>query len=305
MKLGEEGISKFYYYRHMILFLNRLPFGFGKYIINLIDIFSSLINAIYGFIYTTHDFERIINYVEKQNASDKILSQLNVHVYNLTLNRSEIINGTHPLFKRYLIASLCRLTFFDPFKIRLLINECQCNENCSNCHKNKESIFIPICGYNVCNCDDIHHKFNEYVDNDICNDFSNLSSSLSSENSNNHINLVMISNCVEEKNKLFIRKTNFMARTIDLLKYYSQKRVDDIISKIHKPNDKTIVINYCKTPDIFNYEINPGFLCNLKESYYDGVKIRDILKENMKNYEDHNKDDNKDRNKIYIECLSN
>lgn len=323
LRLSTDGVSKFYYYRRIILFLNRIPFGIGKYIILLIDMLSVLINAMKGYIYTVDDFVRLINYVDKSSDKStkkiekKILRKMNVHVYNITTNRSEIINGSHPLFKRYLLASLSRLTFFEPIKIQVMLNECRCTGECLNCNKhrqNKNSIFVTPEGHNICTCENSLHRYNEYVDCDLNGPF--LIEEHERKESDNVMltNLIMLSNCVKDQRVLVIRKTNFLARTMDLLKFTTQHKVDDIVDKIcssvSDQIQKTVCINYCTGNPMNNEtdkqsnqnsaystykDFNPAAICDLKRSFDDGVRMRKLIDNSLLNEE---------KDKIYIECTS-
>lgn len=324
LRLSTEGVSKFYYYRRLIMFLNRIPLGIGKYVILLVDMISVLFNALKGYIYTVDDFVRLINYIDRSNEMDftrrfktnekKVLQTLNVHVYNITLNRSEIIKGSHPLFKRYLLASLARLTFFEPIKIQMMSNECRCNDECINCNKirNNNSIFINPEGQNICTCENISHRYNEFVDCDLNGPFS-IENKLNNIDDNMKItNLILLSNCVKDQRILIIRKTNFLAKIMDLLKYTTQHKVDDVVDKIccEKNNQRIVCINYCinnnseqnhtenkKYSSYTSYkDFNPALICDLKRSYDDGAMMRKLIGDSLTN---------SDKDKIYIECQTN
>lgn len=330
LKLGIDGVSKFHTYRRIVLFLNRIPFGVGKYVILLIDIISVLINAFQGFIYTHDDFVRLINYVDRSEQCNetpkknkrRLLQKINVHVYNITTNRSEIVNGSHPLFKRYLLASLSRLTFFEPIKIQLLSNECRCDEDCTQCiklRKNKSMIFVSPEGCDICTCDNMSHRYNDYVDCDINGPFLIQKQNNCDSNKDESLrisNLIILSNCVKEQRMMIVRKTNFLARTMDLLKYTTQHKVDDIVDKIcSKDKDiesRTICINYIrlpglsvekneidKTKEINNgntyTDFNPAGVYNLSQCYNDGSKMRKLINNSLTE---------SDKDRIYIECTS-
>lgn len=86
------------------------------------------------------------------NANTK-LNKFWCIVYNVTKNKLEIINGTHPLIKKYLVASCSLWVIFPPVKIPKLSTECECGDGC-NCSKSEI----------YCTCSNQNHCMNEFID---------------------------------------------------------------------------------------------------------------------------------------------
>ena len=137
-------------------------YGIEKYI-NKIPILSHLYNIFYlsysvknkGF-YNSENGKQFINLIDKyatQNYNNKqeLLSKLDCVVFNVTKNKIQIINGTHPLFREYLIASCSIWLLLPPVKIKKLKSECECNDLCFD--------YIDEL---YCNC--LEHMYNEYID---------------------------------------------------------------------------------------------------------------------------------------------
>lgn len=285
-------ISLFKTYRKISIFMNRLPFGIGKYIMSLISLFFVTINMLNGHMYKIYDFEALLEYVENDRKNN-VLEKMNIHVYNLTLNKIEVVNGCHPLFKKYLLASLSRFPYFEPVNVEVLNTECCCTEDCVNCDKyrDKESdITVSKNNINCCTCDNYEHRINKYIDCDIESPF------LSEINNKNYktknILIFIVSDCYKEKQKINIdTKTNILSNLIKLSKYRSHHTIDDVIRPICSNYDplmtKTIIVNYInKSNDSESINNN---------SYQDGLKTSEIMIKSLQTIKNEKK-------KIYIEC---
>jgi len=99
--------------------------------------------------------EKYLEKIHTQNIedSDAKLNKFWCIVYNVTKNKLEIINGTHPLIKKYLVASCSLWIIFPPVKITRLSTECDCVDGC-NCSKSET----------YCTCSNESHKINEFID---------------------------------------------------------------------------------------------------------------------------------------------
>lgn len=83
------------------------------------------------------------------------LNKFNCCVYNITKQKIEYINGSHPFIIDYILASSALWIIFKPKLIRQLKSECVCDVTCV-CTKHDEEVF--------CTCDIKTHQFNEYMD---------------------------------------------------------------------------------------------------------------------------------------------
>ncbi len=140
-------------------------FGYGKYLIN-IPILGFFFNWFIKIVWLLQSIEQKSLYnqdscidnifnLELTKSQKQNLSNFYCCVYNITKQKTEYINGTHPLIIDYILASSSLWILFKPKLIRQLNTECICNDRCV-CKSNPESIY--------CECNDNTHKYNEYMD---------------------------------------------------------------------------------------------------------------------------------------------
>lgn len=154
LSLNEESLKKHFDF-----------FGYGKYLIKIPIIgyfFEIIMNVIWLVQSIKHkslyDQDKCINDLFNLTLSEPEKQNLNIFnccVYNITKQRTEYINGSHPLIIDYILASSSLWILFKPRLIRQLKSECVCDEMCS-CDSSD--------GIEYCNCDNELHKFNEFMD---------------------------------------------------------------------------------------------------------------------------------------------
>jgi predicted acylesterase/phospholipase RssA len=141
------------------IFKKSLDFGKFHIFINKIPIINKIYSFFYNILWLLTSITKYGLYVDNtirkhieniKNNSNNDLSILNIHVYNLTRNKLEIIKGNHINIKNYLMASIACWLLFPPVKIHKIVGECNCNSNCK-------------CGTNIyCECQE--HMYEEYID---------------------------------------------------------------------------------------------------------------------------------------------
>lgn len=128
--------------------IQSIPF-IGNIMCSLLDLIW-ILYSVYCYGLFKQD---VIEHLLRENyRCDKNLAKLNVIVFNITKNKTEIVNGTHPLIIEYILASSACWLLFPPKKIRKLSSECDCDLNC-NCNKSEQ----------FCTC--LMHQCEEYMDN--------------------------------------------------------------------------------------------------------------------------------------------
>ena len=138
---------------------------------DFIQIFGKIFNSINNIIWILkgiyekglYDQTKGMDVLFNSELNQKQLNSLKNYfccVYNITKQKIEYINVSHPLIKEYICASASLWIIFKPKLIQQLKSECQCNSLC-NCFNdiNKENIF--------CNCTNISHRYNEFMDGGI------------------------------------------------------------------------------------------------------------------------------------------
>ncbi|VBB18362.1 patatin-like phospholipase [Yasminevirus sp. GU-2018] len=312
-RLATDGVSKFGFYRRIALFLKRIPFGIGSYILSLIDAICVLFNMINGYVYTLDDFERLMTYTayrSSKTSGDKInkkaLKNMNVHIYNITTNKIEVVNGTHPLFRKYVLASLCRFPLYDPVRIESLESECPCTEEgCPMCNKHRRNneISITVDGYHVCTCDNPEHNSCSYVDCEISSSFllePHIDVNKLGHDSNNTV-VLLLPNCQREKRPPVIKKRDFVSHLLYFMRYLTQRSVNDLVDPIFEQYSEftgvnnCVVVNYCRRNSKTESEVENITLRDLRASFNDGLKTVRILNEKLVHV---------DEPKMYIECIA-
>lgn len=137
-------------------FLKRIPI-IGKIISFLINIIWLLKSVANKSLYNQSNgignlFNNELTLVEKEN-----LKKFNCCVYNITKQKVEYINGTHPLIIEYILASSSLWIVFEPKLIKQLKSECICDESCKCSENNNE----------FCTCEIENHRINEYMDGGV------------------------------------------------------------------------------------------------------------------------------------------
>jgi len=132
---------------------------------NIIWLSKSIINkSLYD---QSHGIEDLFkNNITPENC--KQLEKFRCCVYNITKQRIEYINGSHPLIIEYILASSALWIMFKPRMIKKLNSECVCDDSC-NCSKYNENYTYSVNPYhgNFCTCNIDTHRINEYMDGGI------------------------------------------------------------------------------------------------------------------------------------------
>ncbi len=139
-------------------YLKKIPL-LGKMFGLIIDIIWLLISIKRKSLYSPIYGENILNSVSiDDKKSKKKLEKFYCCVYNVTQEKEQYVNGTHPLIKDYLLASSALWIVFPPRKIRQFKAECLCDELC-NCKKDDMEEF--------CDCKNESHQYNEFIDGGV------------------------------------------------------------------------------------------------------------------------------------------
>ena len=149
-------------------------YGYGKYLIQ-IPLFGYLFKLIMEVIWLLRGIQSKGLYNQKLSISDLFLIDLSDEqknnlskfyccVYNITKQRIEYINGSHPLIQDYISASSSLWIVFEPKLIQQLKSECVCDDTCQCDKTNSNSNSISN---EYCTCNMENHKFNEYMDGGI------------------------------------------------------------------------------------------------------------------------------------------
>lgn len=226
-----------------------------------------------------HYLDKII--INKKNNLNK-LSKFWCVVYNVTKNKIELVNGTHPLIEKYIVASCSLWVIFPPVKVQRLTSECDCDDNC-DCDKTNV----------YCNCTIENHKYNEYVDPGFILTIPyidvNIHDNHSDNNHNNQIDMIFTSFDINNPNKTIARNTgnNMIEYLNNLIGIASNMSQSNIINRWEIKNE-TYVINY--DPPVTNpTDINTHVI---KKIMNDGNTLYDLFKkiENSNNkIKHHNK----------------
>lgn len=143
--------------------------GIKKYIKNIpiIGIFITLIINMFwllkglkekGLFDQNHGTDILYN-ITLDKQQEENLKNYYCCVFNISKQKLEYINGSHPLIKDYIMASASLWIVFKPKLIQQLKTECVCNIFCNCRNTNDTNIF--------CNCSDNSHKYNEFMDGGI------------------------------------------------------------------------------------------------------------------------------------------
>lgn len=252
LEQGDNILIKSFDLSKYTFFINKIPF-IGKY-------FETLGNAIWIMnslkehgLFKPDNIEKYLQYALMKNKNNiHKLYKLNVMVYNITKNKSQVINGDHPLIIDYILAGMSVWLLFPPRKIKLLKSECDCNINC-DCRSNNNDIY--------CNCSNEFHKYNDFIDIGFMHTipFDNISQDIS----NNLINCYLLTNPIN--NTVNLSKGNnlleYMYNIIDTVSSKYQNFITDKINFINNNKITHIITNNSNLniSEINKYKINKNF----------------------------------------------
>lgn len=120
---------------------------------NLADIIWILYSIFNNGFYDPDQGYDLLKKLDSHAFDKNHVHKLKCTVFNITMNKIEIINGDHPLIHKYLISACAHWALYKPQTIRRLTTECVCDDNCK-CNKGEE----------FCNCLNDDHKNNVFVD---------------------------------------------------------------------------------------------------------------------------------------------
>lgn len=160
MKLNKNSLQPHFDlwgYKNIII---KIPF-IGNIVGVIIDMVWIIKSIVYKGLYDqTNQINTLLN-IELNTQQKQNLKKYYCCVYNITKQKIEYINGTHPLLLDYIIASSSLWIVFKPKLIKQLKSECICDENCV-CYKTKNDK-----SNDYCDCHIETHKFNEFMDGGI------------------------------------------------------------------------------------------------------------------------------------------
>jgi predicted acylesterase/phospholipase RssA len=244
-------------------------FGYGKYLTKIPILgyfFSVIINIVWLLKSIKHkslyDQDSSVNDLFNFTLTDlqkKDLYNFYCCVYNITKQRTEYINGSHPLIVEYIIASSSLWILFKPRLIRQLKSECICDENCGCSYKCKSD------NENFCDCDNETHKFNEYMDGGL---LKSIPFAFDPEYHGEYL-VLTTKNIHNIKNKKFIFNNSgshlfeYLDNIITHLVEYIQHIEIEFINKDWHTQPNVHLINYDPVfvnPDILNKEIIMNYI---------------------------------------------
>lgn len=173
------------------------------------------------------------NYLRKTIFNNyTMLAKMNIYVYNITRNKTEIINGTHPSIIEYILAGMTCWLIFPPKKILLLTTECVCDESCNCC---KLEIY--------CQCPT--HQYNEFMDIGFVHTIP-----LNIVNPES-INCFLLTNEIN-KNILVSKGDNLLEYLFNIIDHTSNNHQNLLIDKHDLLNKYHIIVNKPLTKTIEN-----------------------------------------------------
>ena len=161
--------------------------------------------------------------IPKKNSEN--LNKFWCIVFNTTKNKLQIINGTHPLIEKYVLASCAIWLVFPPMFIEQLTSECACDENCG-CDKTEQ----------FCSCK--QHQYNEFIDPGFYNYIPYGIDDFNIPHAD--VNIVCISGSLKVKMKL-TTGDNLFEYMNNLIQYLSETNQSKILTKF---TDNTYVLEY-------------------------------------------------------------
>ena len=161
LSINEDSLKPHFDFWGYGSYLKRIPLV-GNFFRTTMDVVWLLKSVMHKSLYDqSHGFNDLFKNNEQQNEQIKEqLKKFNCCVYNITKQKIEYINGSHPLIIEYILASASLWIVFKPKLIPQLKSECICDETCL-CPKNDTT------GNDLCTCTIDTHKFNEYMDGGI------------------------------------------------------------------------------------------------------------------------------------------
>jgi predicted acylesterase/phospholipase RssA len=157
-------------------YLKKLPL-LGNLIGILIDCIWILMSISKKSLFDQSDQINKLCQVTLSSEQKGNLHKFNCCVYNITQQKTEYIRGDHPYIVDYIKASSSLWLVFKPMNITRLKSECLCDQECL-CLKNEFNL------YEECNCLNLKHKHNEFMDGAIMTSiplFLDLEQSINSE----------------------------------------------------------------------------------------------------------------------------
>ncbi|QKF94046.1 patatin-like phospholipase [Fadolivirus algeromassiliense] len=160
MSLNENSLKPHFNLWGYIDYIKNIPF-IGKVISVIVDIIWIIKSITYKSLYDQNIGIKQLFDIKLDDIQKENLKHYYCCVYNITKQKTEYINGTHPLLNDYILASSSLWIVFKPKLIPQLKSECICDQNCC-CYLTKFTNPNDICD---CNVDT--HKFNEFMDGGI------------------------------------------------------------------------------------------------------------------------------------------
>lgn len=176
--------------------------------------------------------------IKDLTSKNNKLDAFNCYVYNITKNKLECINGSHPLLHQYMIASCCYWGLFKPVFIQMLCNECECTSACYNICKINNNIY--------CQCS--YHQYNEFIDAGIeqIHPFVNLLPSdllcQSKDKQDDHIHLLLATENLKNNTVKVHTGNNIIEYLVNLINHNINKASLYMSKSWNKNNN--IIINY-------------------------------------------------------------
>lgn len=195
---------------------------------------------------------------KKNNLSR--LSKFWCVVYNVTNNKIELINGTHPLIEKYIIASCSLWIIFPPINIQRLSTECICDINC-DCDKSEF----------YCKCSNQLHKYNEYIDPGFIMTIPYIPIP---EINNDNKNLIFTSFDINNRSKQITTGSNLI-EYLDNMIGMTSKISQEVFMKNWIINNETYIINY-DPPTTSPTNINSQVINKIMK---DGDELYNVFKE--------------------------
>lgn len=247
-------------------YLTKIPLigHFFDLIINIIWLLQSIHNkSLYNQSLSINSLLNIKLTEEQQLALNKFYCC----VYNITRQKIEYINGSHPLILEYIAASSSLWIIFEPKLIQQLKSECLCDESC-DCEKS-----INSNSQDLCTCDT--HKFNEFMDGgllksipfDYDEDYDGKYLILTTKNIHNIKNKKFLFN--QSGKHLF----EYLDNIITFLMEYQQYLDIEHVNKDWYKKENIILINYepiTNDPTIIEQQI-------IKQYIQDGEKMAELF----------------------------
>jgi hypothetical protein len=286
-------VPQFKYYNIMKKisnFIKKIPF-IGLFLGNIIDSVIKLCCIISGIenkgLFMPKFGEDFFDQINKKYViTDEIKLKLHTFwciVYNVTRNKIEVINGSHLLIEKYIIASCSRWLIFPPIKIKKLISECICTYEC-DCHK-----FLPYFFYNsndFCTCSNINHRYNEYIDlgfnrvipygEDLYYDHQKFNDIINDSNFDIICISFDIKNIINDKYD-FTTGDNLFEYLDNLISMTSDIQQKNIVKDIIDSKRKTFIINY-DSPIKKSSDINSELIIKIINDGYQLYELFNLTK---------------------------